>query len=211
MCLGLSALGSDPTGRTPWVPTWIPGLGGKTDIFSRGALTWDYAATACKTSCYCFLPFARASFAPNFDIQQYRGWPGTPRWEPMGCARCPRLGDPGMAPSPLKCTPAALSRCRRIGPHLELRPETQGSYPIKTGILGFLSDFNRGVRPHLVLRHGSPFSSRVVKGVSGLLSSSGGELELFLEVQQGSQTSLCIVRRYTEFHSSCCWGIRPYL
>ena len=102
MCLGLSARGSNPMGRTPWAPTWIPGLGDKTDIFSWGALTWDYAATACKTSWYCFLPFARASFVPNFDIQQYRGWPGTPHREPMGCARCPRLGDPGMAKLPVE-------------------------------------------------------------------------------------------------------------
>ena len=73
MHLGLSALGSDPTGRTPWAPTWIPGLGDKTDIFSWGALTWGYAATACKTSFYCFLPFARASFAPHFGISDCQG------------------------------------------------------------------------------------------------------------------------------------------
>ena len=60
MHLGLSALGSDPTGRTPWAPTWIPGLGGKTDIFSRGALTRGYAATACKSILLLFPSFCQS-------------------------------------------------------------------------------------------------------------------------------------------------------
>ena len=45
------------------------------------------------------------------------------------------------------------SLCRGIGPHLELRWETQGSSPVETGISGFLSTFNRGDRNCLVLRH----------------------------------------------------------
>ena len=50
-----------------------------------------------------------------------------------------------------------------------------------------------------------------IKVVSGLLSSSGGELALFLEVQQGSQTSLCVVKGYSIFHSNRCRRISPYL
>ena len=34
-------------------------------------------------------------------------------------------------------------QCRGIGPHLELRPEPQGSSPILTWISGFLWSFNR--------------------------------------------------------------------
>ena len=45
------------------------------------------------------------------------------------------------------------SRCRGIGPHLELRLEPQGSSPVLTWISGFLWSFNRGVRPRLVWRH----------------------------------------------------------
>ena len=91
------------------------------------------------------------------------------------------------------CVGLLSSLCWRIGPHLELRWETQGYFPVSTGISGFLSCFNRGGRPHLVFRHGAPLSSRVVKGLSGLLSSSGREFGLFLDMQQGSQTSLHIV------------------
>ena len=60
MCLGLFALGSNPMGRTPWAPTWIPGLGDKTDIFSWGALTWGYAATACKSILLLFPSFCQS-------------------------------------------------------------------------------------------------------------------------------------------------------
>ena len=35
--LGLSAPGSDPVGRTPWVLTWIPYLGAPTGIFLPGS------------------------------------------------------------------------------------------------------------------------------------------------------------------------------
>ena len=37
------------------------------------------------------------------------------------------------------------SHCRGIWPHLDLRWETQGSSPVVTVILGFLSSFIRGV------------------------------------------------------------------
>ena len=40
--------------------------------------------------------------------------------------------------------------CRVLGPHLELRPEPQGSSPVQTWISVFLWSFNRGVRPRLV-------------------------------------------------------------
>ena len=61
--------------------------------------------------------------------------------------------------------------CRRIGPHLELRHEKWGTTAFVTGLWGFLSSFNRGVKPHLVLKHGTLLSSQVEKDVSGLLSS----------------------------------------
>ena len=53
--------------------------------------------------------------------------------------------------------------------------------PVATGISGFLSRFNKGVRPRLVLKHGTLHSSRVLKGLSGLQSSSGREFGLFQE------------------------------
>ena len=60
MSLGLSALCLDPAGRTPWVPTWILGLGAKMAFFSRGALTWGSPATACKG-----IPLLFASFCQS--------------------------------------------------------------------------------------------------------------------------------------------------
>ena len=72
-----------------------------------------------------------------------------------------------------------LSRCMGIGPHLEFRRVTQGSLPVATGILGFLSSFSWGVRPLLTFRHGILLSSRVVKGLSGLLLSQAGNLGFF--------------------------------
>ena len=74
---------------------------------------------------------------------------------------------------PLKSLPCV------IGPCLEFSWETQCSSPAATGISGFLSRFNKGVRPRLVLRHGTLHFSRVVKGLSGHQSSSGGKLGLF--------------------------------
>ena len=50
---------------------------------------------------------ARASFAPHFGILQASGWPTIPHLGPMGGARCSQPGDPSMAPSPLRHTPAA--------------------------------------------------------------------------------------------------------
>ena len=93
----------------------------------------------------------------------------------------------------------------------ELRRETRVFSPFATGSSGFLLSFNTGVRPHLPLRHGTPLSSRIVKGLAGLLSSRAVELGLFLEVQKGSQTSLCVVRGNSWFHSSRCRLIKPYL
>ena len=100
------------------------------------------------------------------------------------------------------------SRCWRIGPCLEFSRETQCSFPVASGILGFLSRFNKGVRPRLVLRHGTLHFSRVVKGVSGLRSSSGGELGLFQEDRQGRQASHPVVRGYSVhwIHWSRCRG-----
>ena len=52
-----------------------------------------------------------------------------------------------------------LSRFREIGPHLNLRWETQGSSSVVTEISAFLSSCSREVRTCLVLRHGTPISS----------------------------------------------------
>ena len=89
-----------------------------------------------------------------------------------------------------------------VGPHLELKQETQCSSPVATGILVVLSSFNRKVRPCLILKHGTPLFSQVLKGVSDLLSSSGGDPGFFLEMQQGSQTSRRVFRVYSWFHAS---------
>ena len=48
-----------------------------------------------------------------------------------------------------------LSHCRRLGLHLELRQETQGSSPVDTAILGFLSSFIREVRHQHALNCGN--------------------------------------------------------
>ena len=63
------------------------------------------------------------------------------------------------------------SWCRKIGPHIKLRWETQHSTPVLTWISGFLLRLLWGVKRPLMLRHGTPLSSRGVKGVSGILSS----------------------------------------
>ena len=86
------------------------------------------------------------------------------------------------------------SQCRAIWPHLELRPEPQGSSPVLTWILGFLWSVNRGVRPRLVWIHGTPLPSRGFKVVSDFLSSGPKGLGLFLEVPRGCHTSLCVLR-----------------
>ena len=105
---------------------------------------------------------------------------------------------------PLKSLPCV------IGPCLEFSWETQCSSPAATGISGFLSRFNKGVRPRLVLRHGTLHFSRVVKEGSGLWSSSDGEFVLFQEDRQGRQASHPVVRGYSVFHWSRCRGIRTY-
>ena len=64
-----------------------------------------------------------------------------------------------------------LELVQGLGPHLELRQETQGSSPALTGNSGFLWRFYCGVRRHLMLWHGTPLPSRGGKGVSGLLWS----------------------------------------
>ena len=61
------------------------------------------------------------------------------------------------------------SRCRVLGPHLEVKPEAQCSPPVLTWNSGFLWSFYRGVRPRLVWRHSSLLFSRAVNVVSGFL------------------------------------------
>ena len=85
------------------------------------------------------------------------------------------------------------SRCRGIRPHLELRPEPQGSSPVLKWILVFLWTFNRGIRPGLVWKHGTPLPSQSFKVVSGFLSSGHRGLGLFLEVPRGCHTSLRVL------------------
>ena len=59
------------------------------------------------------------------------------------------------------------SNCRGQGPHLELRPEPQGSSPLLTWISVLLWSFHRGVRPHVDKRHTRPLASRAMAAVSG--------------------------------------------
>ena len=58
---------------------------------------------------------------------------------------------------------------RGLGPHLELRRETQGSSPALTGILGFLWRFHWGSQTSSCVGHGTPHPSRGGKLVSDLL------------------------------------------
>ena len=71
--------------------------------------------------------------------------------------------------------------------------------------------FSRGVRHRLVLSHGSPPLSQLRNGVSILILRWGGVLGLFLEMQQGSQISLSVVTGNSEFHSTHCHGISPFV
>ena len=57
MSLGLFAPCSDPAGRTPWAPNWIPGLEAKFTFFSQGALMQGGPTTA--LNC---LPLLSSSF-----------------------------------------------------------------------------------------------------------------------------------------------------
>ena len=50
-------------------------------------------------------------------------------------------------------------QCLVLGPHLELWQKPQCSPPMLTWILGFLLNFNSGVRPRLLWRHASSLSS----------------------------------------------------
>ena len=67
------------------------------------------------------------------------------------------------------------SRCRRLGPHLELRRETPGSSPALAGISESLWGFPWGVRGCLVLGHGTPLPSR---GGTGCQASCRVELNI---------------------------------
>ena len=100
------------------------------------------------------------------------------------------------------------SRCRGIGPHLELRPEPQVSSSVLTRISAFLWSFNSRVRPRLVWRHGTPLPSRGFKELSGFLSSGHRVLGLFVEVPQGCHPSICVFSRSSQVQSSPCRGIR---
>ena len=105
--LGLSAPCSALADRTPWAPTWNPGLGALLAFFCRGALMGGSPETACKSFPWLLLPPARASFAPCSATGHTRGRPATPHWGPMGGARCPQPGDTGMATGPLRHIPTA--------------------------------------------------------------------------------------------------------
>ena len=133
------------------------------------------------------------------------------RQGPQGTS-CVASGKSGLLSS---CTLGFLSSCcKGIGPHLELRHETQGSSPVATRILGFLSSFNRGVRPRLVLSYGTPPASRVVSvrsGVSGHLSSCIWNLWLFPEDATRVSLPLSVVISSSGLHLKRCLGIGTYL
>ena len=98
----------------------------------------------------------------------------------------------------------------RVGPHLELRWETQGSSPVPMGILGFHIEFQQGIQASSCVEAlNSAFLSCCKRG-SFLRPPVEFRWELGPEVQQGSQTSLCVVRRYSGSNSSWARGIRPY-
>ena len=83
--------------------------------------------------------------------------------------------------------------CWGRGPHVEVRPEPQGSSPLPTWISGFLWSFHRGVSTRLVWRHASPLSSQAGKAASCFLLSCHRDRWLSLEVPQGCHTCHCIL------------------
>ena len=105
------------------------------------------------------------------------------------------------------------SRGRTVGTPLKLRRETQGPFPVATGILGFLSiikrsqasspfkalnsDFlsccQRAVRPLVVMRQGARAFSRVSTGDSDIPSSWEMQDEPAFKSLQGNP-ALCRVR-----------------
>lgn len=48
MSPGMSGMFLDPAGKTPWAPTWIPGLGSQPPLSPGGAPTRGSPATASK-------------------------------------------------------------------------------------------------------------------------------------------------------------------
>ena len=64
----------------------------------------------------------------------------------------------------------SVVRGRGIGPHIELRWDTQGSSPVATSILGNLSSCKKGVKSPFELPGGSWDCSQVTTGESGLIS-----------------------------------------
>ena len=102
------------------------------------------------------------------------------------------------------------NRCRGQGPHLELRPEPQGSSPVLTWISGFLWSFNSGASPRLAqtwcqtckcnllsskkssvmlpveLTKGSVAFSRGTTGLSHMPSCFESILGVIIESMQGS-------------------------
>ena len=96
----------------------------------------------------------------------------------------------------------------------------RGSSRVEVGNLGFLSSCNMDLRVPLELQEGSQALSHVEAWTSAFpLSGKRGvsPVELrqgiwdFLELQQGSQTSRCVMRGNSGFHSSHCRRIRPYI
>ena len=99
------------------------------------------------------------------------------------------------------------SRYQVLGPHLELRPQPQGSYKLLTWISRFLWSFHRGVRPHLQWRLASLLSSPAVTVVLGFLASCHSDLQLSLKVPQGCHTCHRVLSWYSGWQSSQCRGI----
>ena len=91
---------------------------------------------------------------------------------------------------------------------LEVRQETQGTFPVATVILGFLSIFNKcqAYSPFEALN--SVCLSRCQKDVRPPVKKRG-VLWLSLGSPQGIETSLHLVRLKTSLHSIHCREIRP--
>ena len=108
-------------------------------------------------------------------------------------------------PSGFLCT-----RCRDQGPHLELRPETQGSSPGPTGISVFLWGVQRGVRPCLFWSHVCPLSSRARKQCQASCLVEHRDRWLSLELPKGCHTCNHVLSQSSGKSPSHCRGVRCF-
>ena len=98
-------------------------------------------------------------------------------WVPSGCHRDLReplmssLGSQESFQVVRGLSEFLSSWCRRLGPCLEMRQETQGSSPVLTVTSGSLWRVHWGVKRCLMFGRGIPLPTLVGIGVSDLLSS----------------------------------------